>query len=274
MKQLAGRIGLAASPYFFVARIRILMAMAYRFEVFASIGGQMVLMASTVFIWNTAFRGDLVVEDVTRSQMLVYSVMSALLGIFFYAGVADTIRERITQGQISTDLIRPVEPLLLWLSEDIGNAVSALLTKGLPLLACGFLLAGPVLPSSPEAFILFLPACALAYLILWLMTALVAMIAFWTVELGQLNMVKNALVGVLSGSFVPIWFFPEWFGEICAWLPFVYTYQGALGIFVGRTSGAEALRVIGLQAAWVLLLAGFLIVLWRKARGNVLVQGG
>lgn len=274
MKQLAGRIGLAASPYFFVARIRILMAMAYRFEVFASIGGQMVLMASTVFIWNTAFQGDLVVEDVTRSQMLVYSVMSALLGIFFYAGVADTIRERITQGQISTDLIRPVEPLLLWLSEDIGNAVSALLTKGLPLLACGFLLAGPVLPSSPEAFILFLPACALAYLILWLMTALVAMIAFWTVELGQLNMVKNALVGVLSGSFVPIWFFPEWFGEICAWLPFVYTYQGALGIFVGRTSGAEALRVIGLQAAWVLLLAGFLIVLWRKARGNVLVQGG
>lgn len=265
---------MAASPYFFVARIRILMAMAYRFEVFASIGGQMVLMASTVFIWNTAFRGDLVVEDVTRSQMLVYSVMSALLGIFFYAGVADTIRERITQGQISTDLIRPVEPLLLWLSEDIGNAVSALLTKGLPLLACGFLLAGPVLPSSPEAFILFLPACALAYLILWLMTALVAMIAFWTVELGQLNMVKNALVGVLSGSFVPIWFFPEWFGEICAWLPFVYTYQGALGIFVGRTSGAEALRVIGLQAAWVLLLAGFLIVLWRKARGNVLVQGG
>ncbi len=264
----------ATEPYFFVARIRILMSMAYRFEVFTSIAGQLILMTSTLFIWRTAFRGDLTVEGLALPQMLVYAVISALLGIVLTAGVADTIRDRVMQGQISTDLLRPVEPMLLWLAEDVGQSISSLLTKGLPVLVCGYLMAGTLLPASLEAFLFFLPACVLAYLILWLLTALVAMTAFWTVELGQLNMVKNALVGILSGSFVPLWFFPEWFSRICDWLPFVYTYQGSLGIFIGKTTGLDALRILGLQAFWVVLLSGLLLVIWSRARRKVLIQGG
>jgi ABC-2 type transport system permease protein len=267
-------LGAAASPYFFIARIRILMAMAYRFEVFSTIAVQVILMASTLYIWRTAFRGDLAVDGVTLPQMLSYGVMSALLGTFWTAGVADTVRDRVVQGQISTDLLRPVEPLFLWLAEDVGQSFCSLLTNGLPLLACGILLAGSVWPDSTEAFLLFFPACVLSYLILWLMTALVALVAFWTVELGQLNMVKNALVGVLSGSFVPLWFFPEWFARFCAWLPFVYTYQGTLGIFVGKTRGMESVKILGIQLVWVTALGLLLAVLWKKARRKVLVQGG
>jgi ABC-2 type transport system permease protein len=267
-------IGAAVGPYFFIARIRVLMAMAYRFDVFSSIAVQVILMVSTLYIWRTAFQGDDAVSGVTLPQMLAYGVISALLATFWTARVADTIRDRVTQGQISTDLIRPTEPLLLWLAEDVGQSICSLLTKGIPLLICGALLVGAIGPASLEAVLFFLPACVLSYLILWLMTALVGLVAFWTIEFGHLDMVKNALVGVLSGSFVPLWFFPDWFARICAWLPFVYTYQGTLGIYVGKTQGWESAKILGIQLAWVLALGALLVILWKKARRKVLVQGG
>jgi ABC-2 type transport system permease protein len=274
MQRSLQAVGAAVSPYFYIARIRVLMAMAYRFDVFSSIAVQVILMISTIYIWRTAFQGDDSVNGVTLPKMLTYSVISALLATFWTARVADTIRDRVTQGQISTDLIRPTEPLLLWLAEDVGQSICSLLTKGLPLLGVGYLLVGAVGPASLEAALYFLPACLFSYLILWLMTALVAMVAFWTIEFGQLNMVKDALVGVLSGSFVPLWFFPDWFARICAWLPFVYTYQGTLGIYVGKTQGWESVKVLAMQSAWVLALGLLLIVLWSQARSKVLVQGG
>ena len=274
MQRSLQAIGAAVSPYFFIARIRILMAMAYRFEVFSAIAVQVILMASTLYIWRTAFQNDSAVSGVTLSQMLTYGVMSALLATLWTSRVAETIRDRVTQGQISTDLIRPTEPLLLWLAEDVGQSICSLLTKGLPLLACGFLLVGAVGPASWEAVAFFLPACVFSYLILWLMSALVGLVAFWTIEFGQLNMVKDSLVNVLSGSFVPLWFFPDWFARICAWLPFVYTYQGTLGIYVGKTQGWESAKILGIQLAWVLALGALLVILWKKARRKVLVQGG
>ena len=274
MQRSLQAIGAVVSPYYYIARIRVLMAMEYRFDVFSSIAVQVILMISTIYIWRTAFQNEGAVRGVTLQQMQAYSVMSALLATFWTARVADVVRDRVSQGQISTDLIRPTDPLFLWLAEDVGQAVCSLLTKGVPLLACGFLLVGAIGPASWQAVLFFLPACVLSYLILWLMSALVAMVAFWTIEFGHLNMVKDAMVGILSGSFVPLWFFPDWFARICGWLPFIYTYQGTLGIYVGKTQGWESARVLGMQLAWVLGLGLWLVVLWKKARSKVLVQGG
>lgn len=39
----------------------------------------------------------------------------------------------------------------------------------------------------------------------------------------------------LSGSVVPIWFFPDWFQRISALFPFIYIYQFPIGLdMVGK----------------------------------------
>ncbi|MXY81535.1 MAG: hypothetical protein F4Y91_05585 [Gemmatimonadetes bacterium] len=52
---------------------------------------------------------------------------------------------------------------------------------------------------------LFLPSCALGFLLLWLLSALVGMTAFWVTDLWDVSTVKNSLVFALSGRLVPMW---------------------------------------------------------------------
>ena len=106
------------------------------------------------------------------------------------------------------------------------------------------------------------------------MSAMVGLVSFWVAELGNLGMVKDAIVRVLSGSLVPLWFFPSSVQRVSQWLPFQYTYQTPIGIYIGIMPAGDAIKAIGIQAAWVVVLSLLLAWIWKHARGKVMVQGG
>lgn len=43
--------------YYYLARMRILVSLAYRFEVFATVGTNLMLMKASIFLWKAAYRG-------------------------------------------------------------------------------------------------------------------------------------------------------------------------------------------------------------------------
>lgn len=247
---------------------------AYRFDVFASLLSNAILMLASVFLWKVAYQGMGTVSRVSQDQMISYAIMVVLLRSLFRCDVQDTLVRRLREGEIATDLIKPVNLLCYWLAEDIGTAVSSTARYLIPLLILSTLLFHPPLPATWQAFALFLPSCLLSFGILWLMAALMGMIAFWTLELGNLGMVKDVLVAILSGSIVPLWFFPRSIERVSRLLPFQYTYQTPLGIYVGRTPPGDALGSMAIQLVWVVALALLLSAIWSRARNKVLVQGG
>jgi ABC-2 type transport system permease protein len=120
----------------------------------------------------------------------------------------------------------------------------------------------------------FLVSSLFSFAILWLMSAMVGMVSFWVAELGNLGMVKDAFVRMLSGSLVPLWFFPAGVQNISEWLPFQYTYQTPIGIYIGMTSASDAVKAIGIQGLWIGILSLLLAWIWKRARSKVMVQGG
>jgi ABC-2 type transport system permease protein len=98
--------------------------------------------------------------------------------------------------------------------------------------------------------------------------------AFWTVEVWGIRDAFNFMTLLLAGSIVPLWFFPDWLQRVVTALPFAAIAHAPLSIFIGRLSGVDAWRTIGLQAVWsgVLILAAY--GLWRLAERKVIVQGG
>ena len=92
--------------------------------------------------------------------------------------------------------------------------------------------------------------------------------------MGPMIAVKGYLIKLLSGSIIPLWFFPKGFQKILECLPFVGIYQVPLGIYIGKYTMEEIFFRIGIQMLWVLaLLAGF-IFLQKKMADRVLIQGG
>jgi len=66
--------------------MRILTTLAYRFEVFAEVGSQLILMLAAVFLWETAYSGGS--SSTTQlNQIVTYTILSILLGSVFICNV-------------------------------------------------------------------------------------------------------------------------------------------------------------------------------------------
>jgi ABC-2 type transport system permease protein len=263
--------------YGYLMRMRILTALAYRFEVWIGVVGDVIMLTAYVFIWKAAYGGGIDgsgASVIELHSMISYSVLAVLLACIFQIGVQDTIYQQVREGNIAMDLLRPIPLLGTYFANDVGNMISALVNKALPLLVIAAALFGFPKPSSFGAFAIFLVSALLSFFILWLMSALVGLVAFWVAELGNLGMVKDAVVRILSGSFVPLWFFPSSVQRISEWLPFQYTYQTPIGIYVGATTIIDAWRAIGVQVLWVIVFFLLLSWVWRYAKSKVMIQGG
>lgn len=249
--------------------------MAYRSGFFINLAVQIILLFVSAFFWRAAFAGGTgAVASVNEQQMLIYSVMSIVLSNLFTVSVENSIRSKLRGGDISVDYIKPVNIFLLYFSEDVGSMVTSLFQSVLPILVCSALFIVAPKPASFAALLLFLISAAQSFLLLWMISALFGLLYFKAIELGPLGTIKDYLIKILSGTFVPIWFFPRVVQKVLNYLPFIYTYQLPLGIYIGRTSFPDACRGLLVQAGWIALFFILFVFCKNRIEKNLFVQGG
>lgn len=261
--------------YWYITRMRLLANLAYRFEVFASVGTNIVILLASVYLWKAAYAGGAGANQaVTLQDMTTYTILSIVLGSVFVCDVQNTIYSKIREGQIVTDFYRPIPLLACYLADDLGSMLSALVNKVAPMIIIAALVFGVPWPASALSLLMFVASCLLSYAILWLLSALVGLIAFWVMELGNMGMVKDSIVRILSGSIVPLWFFPESVQAVSRFLPFQYTYQTPLGIYIGAIDMKEALLAMAVQLGWIAILFVLMAAFWKQTKRKTLIQGG
>lgn len=227
---------------------------------------------SGFLLFNNKFSPFIIISIFNHTS--TYAVLSVLLSSVYTFQVQNVMNRQIRQGNIAIDFIKPISVLGSYFFQDIGNSVSAFANRLLPLLLVSFLFFGSLKPAGFPAFLLFLLSCTLSYIILWIFSAMVGMTAFWFMALGNVGHVKDAIFRILSGSIVPLWFFPESMQTVSKYLPFMYTYQTPLGIFIGLIKPRQALESMMIQVFWIIFLLFMLNLIWTKAKKSVLVQGG
>jgi ABC-2 type transport system permease protein len=99
-------------------------------------------------------------------------------------------------------------------------------------------------------------------------------LCFWTVRNTAAMLILLFAQNLLSGVYAPLWFFPDWFVTMSAFLPFQATLSVPLSLYVGRIPLSDAVCQLSVQAAWVVALALFTRLLWRRAARRVISQGG
>jgi ABC-type uncharacterized transport system permease subunit len=129
-------------------------------------------------------------------------------------------------------------------------------------------------PASGSAFLLYLLSFVGGYVITALLTLIVGMVAFWTMEISGLTMLYYLVNQFFAGALVPITLFPGALRVLANLLPFQATTYAPVSIYVGRLTGADAWRAIGVQVVWVVLLTLCATAMWRRALHRVVVQGG
>jgi len=262
------------NAYLYMTKIKLLLALNYKYEFFVNFFVKIILLLASSFFWKAAFNGVDTVASVDENQMLIYSVMSIVLGCIFTVTIDSIMRSRVRMGSVAVDFIKPVNVFLMYFSEDVGNMITEIIQSAIPVLIFSSIFVVIPNPTSILHFILFLMSTLLSFSILWLISAIFGLLYFRFIDLGPLSNIKNYLILLLSGSFVPIWFFPKIMQDILIYLPFIYTYQLPLSIYIGRSDVFDALKGMIIQFIWVLIFLLFFIRMKKRIEKNIFVQGG
>lgn len=261
-------------PYLYIMKTRMMKALAYRFDVLTAVLVQCFLVVVTAFFWIAVYGGRDSAAGVTEKQMLTYTIMSGVLSCLFTINVESRISQSIQKGDIALDILKPVNLFGIYLAEDTGNLLILLFQNVLPLLLVSALFIQVPVPASALLLLLFIVTTAISYLINWLLSVTFGMLSFWLISMGPLSSLKICVIRMLSGSIIPLWFFPEWLRNILAFLPFQYIYQLPLSIYIGKLTEQETIFQVGVQLVWLLILYGLYRLMQRKVLKNVMVQGG
>ena len=103
---------------------------------------------------------------------------------------------------------------------------------------------------------------------------LVNLAAFWTPNAVGVGRFAFGITWVMSGFFMPLRFFPDWFVTLCHLTPFPAMVNTIIEVYLGVLTGPALLRALLGQALWVVILvvAGQLVL--RAGVRRLVIQGG
>jgi ABC-2 type transport system permease protein len=202
----------------------------------------------------------------------VWLAQGLMTVVQMYGG--NDLASRISAGDITIDLIRPVDTQLGYLATDCGRAAYHALYRGVPPVVIGALIYGLVAPADPLVWLAFLTSLVLAVVVSYFFRFLYNTIAFWLLDYRGVALVAVIVTNLLSGFIIPVAFFPHWLAVTALLTPFPSMIQTPVDIFTGHSAGLAALGALGIQAVWVgvLFLAGRSVFLLGKR--TLVVQGG
>jgi ABC-2 type transport system permease protein len=263
------------SAYFAFAKSAVMTQFAYRNEVWANMFGKLVQVFARVAIWLAIYAGSASIDGVSLQQMITYALLGGIVtGAIRYEMIIGQIGKSLQTGDVAVWLLKPVSFPLYIITAELGRAAYRLVVLVLPTVVVVALVCGMLPPASVLHGLMFVAYLALAYAIISLSSALFGLVSFWLLTSFSLEWLMQAILNLLSGQFIPFWFFPEPFGTISAHLPFAWIVYYPAAVWLGRMEPAETLAYFAIGCGWALLLGLGVAWLWSRASSRVIVQGG
>ncbi|MFO1442309.1 ABC-2 family transporter protein [Bacillus sp. Bva_UNVM-123] len=257
------------------AKKAFLRSAVYRFDVWSRLGANLIFLLMWGSIWTALYAGRGEAGGVSFESMLTYIVVSQFLTGVNGAGTPLwEMQEKVRTGDIALELMRPFDVPLRYLFADFGSVAFYIITALLPIYTVLFIFMDLTLPTSWLTWIAFIFAGFIGFLIRYCIEMAFGFLAFFLVETGGIEDIFYFAMSLLSGSVIPLWFFPDWLAKIAIYLPFQGIYYIPNAIFIGEIAGGEILFSIGLQLFWVIICYFILRFVWHKASQKVVVQGG
>jgi ABC-2 type transport system permease protein len=194
----------------------------------------------------------------------------AFLSLFSWWDVMNSVYS----GDVSSDLLKPLNYFFFWLTRDLGRAFASLLLRGLTMMLVYALLFDITVPRSPGQWMALVIALTLSWLVSFSWRFLVNLAAFWTPDARGIGRFAYTLSWFLSGFLMPLRFFPDWFVRLCNWTPFPSMINAIVEIYLGVLTMGEIVRTLLIQLLWAVLLITACQLTLRAGVRRLVIQGG
>lgn len=271
-RPLVSSLPLALRACFASMRIGFRHVFAYRTEVVIQLVSATIVAGLNGSLWTAAVRGRDAVAGVPSGEMISYVVMAWVSVTFFATRVNEDIGRRFREGQIASDLLRPISLQLHTYARDVGRALACLLLQTIPLFTLCLLVFPVRFPTHAWTWAAWLLSLLLSHLINYGLSFMVGVAALPLHNVSGLTHLKSTLVSVFSGALIPLELFGPTLQPLVFALPFHSLVHTPASIFLERD--VPVLGLLGEQAAWAAGLWIAAHLAWLAAARTLTVQGG
>jgi ABC-2 type transport system permease protein len=241
-------------------------------EVLTEVGSLVLRVYILRSLWTALYAQNAAPLNLPLHSMITYATVAMLMSLILEVDGTRLIREKIREGTLATDLLKPISVPFYFFSDGLGQTLLHVLLV-VPSLLCALLLVRIDVPSA-AAFGAFLLSFAVGYGVNFFLNFLMNCVAFWTLETFAAQLIVRWASDLLSGQVIPLTLFPGILGRVVFALPFAAIYSTPLLIYVGVIPPAQWAASIAAQVGWLVLFAAIASVVWRAASLRVVIQGG
>lgn len=262
--------------YSSLIRAGILESLQFKGSLIFTFVGNLFYLLLIYYLWKAIFASSDsdVINGMTFSYTMIYLVFATALFNFMEMWIVWNIGRDIQSGQIVIDLLKPVGFRSLTFFRGCGELIIKFVTTFLPTaIVVAFISDGAIVFGKNILF--FILSVILGLFINFYINFFVATICMYTETIWGINIMKEVIIGLLSGAAVPLAFFPETFRKIVMFLPFQAICNSPMELLLhNEYSLSQEFTIIAVQAFWVVFLMIVTDLFFRFSVKRITVNGG
>lgn len=196
-------------------------------------------------------------------DFLSYYIAAAFVNQMTFSWTIWQWNRDIRTGDLSAKLLKPIDPIHHFLSEQFGMKIFYLLLLGPVLVVLALVSPSINYSADPLRWAAFALATAAGLAISILMTSAFGMLAFWSTQSSNLFSLWWGMGSFLSGWIAPLALFPPTLQRLAHWLPFRSLLGFPIEILMGRLAWAEIGLGLAVALGWMIVFWVIYRLLWR-----------
>lgn len=271
-------------PFFRAGAMDLL---AYKFSIFTWLFVTIFEVAVVIFLWIAVYKNssdgvDSIINGFTFKEMITYLVMINIFSFVVMDGnTLWMINTEIKDGTISMTFVKPISYRIRFIATTFGNLFVRVAIFGLPSFVLAYLIfyfIDFIVISSLGIFILhillFIIALVIASLLCDVLNYIFGILCFYTSSGWGINQIKNVITSFLSGTLIPLAFFPVAIKDIVNILPFAGMASNPVLILLMKVNLIESVKIIAISIFWLIFLEIIAMLLFKHASKKITVHGG
>ena len=230
-----------------------------------------------VMVFQTFYATSTILQPLSLEQAVTYTWLGQVTFRMQPWNTDAEIMAMIRSGNVAYELYRPLHIYFVWYWRLVAMRFVPTLLTGVPILVIGLCLPSTFrigLPPSVAAAAAAVLSISLALFLACALSSLIEVSTLWTTAGDGMQRIFPAVVMVLSGSIIPLAYFPDWAQVPLRLLPFSGLVDIPLQFYIGTLPASNVLFLGFLQLAWTFLFIFLGVRLLILGMKRVIIQGG
>lgn len=247
---------------------------AYRANTYIRMFGALVGVFISINIWLALYGDTGAVNGISLPDMIDYVILNALIISLSSCSIGTFIANKVKDGSIIVDFIRPVNFKYYVFSEQIGSNLYQFVFSSIVPVAAVALVYGFRLPSDPLLLVCAIVAMLLGIALNFQIEYLMGLLSFWFKTSFYVDWILRACWTLFAGAAVPLWFYPDFLYRLSSYLPFRFISFEPIALFLGKVAPGREWGVLAFQTVWIAALVLIERFMWSRIQRRIVIHGG